>query len=300
MDIVSALRSFIRVSEVGSFSAAAADLEITQPSVSRQVSSLESHLDVRLFQRTTAGLSLTVEGQRLLTKAMAIVESINELTEEAANDRGSVRGKVRVAVPSALGLVVSDRIQDLLAEHPKLSVEVICKEKPSDLIEEGLDLDIRVGGIGDSNLICRKIGCTTAHLVAAPSYLSRRGTPVSLEDLARHDCIWSARGGDERYWSFLDGTGITAVKVTPRLVLDSAVSVHRAALAGAGIALLSHILADADVAAGRLVAVMTSTPLARLPIHAVYPSKRSIPLRVKVVLEFLTRVVEMDPSMRSD
>ncbi|MGO7205362.1 LysR family transcriptional regulator, partial [Rhizobium ruizarguesonis] len=132
MDIVSALRTFRRVVETGSFSAAAHDLDVTQPAVSRQVAALEGHFNTRLLHRTTSGLSLTAEGERMLPMALRILEAVEELGDAAGSDGAMASGKVRLSVPAPLGLCLSERLGDLLAAHPKLSVELIFREQGSD------------------------------------------------------------------------------------------------------------------------------------------------------------------------
>jgi DNA-binding transcriptional LysR family regulator len=297
MDIVCALQTFLRVAETGSFSAAAADLNLTQPAVSRQVSALETHLNARLLHRTTTALALTAEGEKMIPMALKVIEAIEALSETTCNDAAAVTGKVRLALPTPLGLHASDHLGTLLACHPGLSVELLFSDTPSDLIEEGIDLEVRLGLVTDCNLICRRIGWTTAFLVAAPCYLNGRALPTTPDDVRAHDCICSDRNGDNRSWSFSDGADDISVRIAPRLIANNAVAVHRAALAGNGLAVLSHILVEADIEAGRLVNVMPDFPPSRLPINVVYPSRRNVPLRVRTVLDFLVKTVRDDRLM---
>lgn len=298
MDIVCALRTFLRVVETGSFSAAAVDLKLTQPAVSRQVSALETHLDTRLLHRSTTALALTSEGERMSPMALRIIEAVEALGE-TAGPAGTVSGKVRLSLPAPLGLYMSDRLASLLDRHPELSVELLFREEPSDLVGEGIDLEVRLGPVADSGLICRRIGWTTAFLVAAPAYLEKRSMPRTLDDLGRHDCICYRRGGDGRSWLFSNGADEVSTRITPRLVVNNAVAVHRAALAGSGIAILSHILAVPDIEAGRLVNLVPDFPPARLPISLVYPSRRNMPLRVRTVIDYLVAAMREDPLMSS-
>lgn len=297
MDIVGALRTFLRVAQTGSFTAAAVDLDLTQPAVSRQVSALEARLGVRLLHRTTVALALTAEGERLIPMALRVIEAVEALGESACPGEAAVTGKVRLSLPAPLGLALAERLPDLLARHPGLSVDLLLREAPSDLVGEGIDLEVRLGPVEDSSLTGRRIGWTTAFLVAAPCYLERRSAPVRLEEVPRHDCICYVRAGDGRHWSFSDGADETRLRIAPRLVADSAVAVHRAALAGGGLAILSHILAGPDIAAGRLISLMPDFPPARLPITLVYPSRRNLPQRVKAVMEFLVEAVKADAMM---
>nr|WP_314092899.1 LysR substrate-binding domain-containing protein [uncultured Shinella sp.] len=297
MDVVSALRSFLRVAETGSFSHAALDLGLTQPAVSRQVSSLEEHYSIRLFHRTTNALRLTVEGEQMIPMAQKVIDAVEALGETALPDGVVASGKVKMSLPAALGLYISDQLPAFLAGRPRLSIDIIFREHSSDLVSEGIDLEVRVGDVSDSSLICRRIGWTTAFLVAAPGYLQKRGIPSHPFDIPNHDCICYNRGGEERSWSFLNGADIEKVKLTPRLMFNNTVAVRRAALAGGGLAVLSHILAADDIATGRLVEVMPAFRPERLPITVVYASRRNLPLRVRAVLDFLVDAVSRDELM---
>ena len=293
MDVVSALRTFLRVAETGSFSAAALDRGLTQPAVSRQVSSLEEYYRVRLFHRSTNALALTVEGEQMISMAQTVIDAVDALGEAASAD-GMASGKVRISLPAALGLYISDRLPAFLASCPGLSFDIVFCEQSSDLVGEGIDLEVRLGEVSDSSLICRRIGWTTAFLVAAPGYIQRRGMPSRLLEIPDHDCICYNRGGEGRSWSFLSGADFETVKVTPRMIFNNTGAVHRAALAGGGLAVLSHILAGDDIAAGSLVNVMPAFPPVRLPITIVYASRRNLPARVRAVLDFLVDAVGGD------
>ena len=298
MDIVCALRSFLRVAEAGSFSAAAIDLNLTQPAVSRQVSALEAHLNTRLLHRSTTALALTAEGERMIPLARTVVDAVEALGE-SAGPAEAVSGKVRLSLPAPLGLYLSDRLAALLGRHPDLSLDLLFREEPSDLVEDGIDLEVRLGRIGDSGLVCRRIGWTTAFLVAAPAYLEKRDAPRTLAELSHHDCICYRRGGDGRSWHFSNGAEDVAVRIAPRLVVNNAVAVHRATLAGAGIAILSHILAGPDIAAGRLVNLVPDFPPSRLPINLLYASRRNLPSRVRTVIDYLVAAMRDDRFMAS-
>jgi DNA-binding transcriptional LysR family regulator len=298
MDIVSALRTFLRVGETGSFSAASIDLNLTQPAVSRQVSALEAHLNTRLLHRTTSSLSLTVEGEQIIPMALRVLEAVDALGETNCAE-GMVSGKVRLSLPTPLGLYISDRLATLLENHPALSVELIFSEEPSDLVGDAIDLEVRLGSVGDSSLMCRRIGWTTAFLVATPSYLARRGAPQTPQAISDHDCICYSRAGHSRSWSFSNGADEMVVRIAPRLIANNAMAVHRATLAECGLAVLSHILVDSDVDTGRLVKVLPDFPPTRLPISVVYPSRRNVPLRVRTVMNFLVDIIREDALMTS-
>lgn len=299
MDIVSALRTFLRVAETGSFSAAAADLRLTQPAVSRQVSALEAHLNARLLHRTTSAVALTAEGERTIPMALKVIEAVDALGESHGAPGAAVSGKVRLSLPAPLGLYVSERLPRLLGDYPGLSLELISREEPSDLVEDGIDIEVRLGQVVGNNLVCRRIGWTTAFLVASPAYLESRIAPETPDDIEAHDCICYSRAGDGRTWSFSNGADEAWVRTSPRFIANDSVTAHRAALAGGGLAVLSHILAGPDIANGRLKRLMPDFPPTRLPINVVYLSRRNMPSRVRTVLDFLVKAVRDDPLMAS-
>ena len=297
MDVVSALRTFLRVAQTKSFSAAAIDLNLTQPAVSRQVSALESHLKTRLLHRTTSALALTAEGEQMLPMALRVIEAVEALGQASSAEAAAVSGKVRLSLPTPLGFFISDRLARLLERHPALQVELLLRDEPSDLVANAIDLEVRLGPVGDSSLMCRRIGWTTAYLVASPDYLERRGIPQAPQDIPGHSCICYSRAGDGRSWSFREGADAVVLRIEPRLVASNSMAIHRAALGGAGLAVLSHILVEPDIEAGRLVKLMPDFPPTRLPINVVYPSRRNMPLRVATVLDFLVHAVRSDASM---
>src|ERR1700732_1047856 len=189
VDLIAALRTFLRVAQIGSFSAVAEERGVTQPAVSRQVSALEEHFGTRLVQRSTHAVTLTEEGRELVPAAQQLVDSADALQEATGRRRRKAVGRVRLSVPLPLGLYFSSRLDALLKKHDELSIDLILHDRLRDLIEEGIDLQVCVGQVTDSALISRRIGATPAFLVAAPNYLEGRGVPAQPADLQAHECI---------------------------------------------------------------------------------------------------------------
>lgn len=290
MDLIATLRSFLRVAETGSFSAVAAEKGMTQPAISRQVTALEEHLGTRLVHRTTQSVTLTQEGWQLLGQARELVSEADALLGWAAQSRGRPVGQVRVAVSVPLGLYLGTHINRLLDRYPDISIELVLRDYYGKLIEEGLDAEVRVGDVADSALISRRIGTTSHVLVASPDYLASCKAPLHPRDLAGHSCIIHQRTGNEDVWWFDDrgmADGTCSVAVAGRLGSNNAAAVHRAALAGHGVACVSILLASDDIAAGRLVRLLPDYPCRRYPIYIDYPSRRHLPLRVRVVIDFI-------------
>jgi DNA-binding transcriptional LysR family regulator len=187
-----------------------------------------------------------------------------------------------------------------LKKHDELSIDLILHDRLRDLIEEGIDLQLCVGEVSDSALISRRIGATTAFLVAAPDYLKGRALPEQPADLQKHDCMISHRWGRDDVWWFTSPEGAVSVSVHGRFRANNSEAVRRAALNSQGIALLSHLLVADDIAAGRLRVLMPAFPPARFPLTVVYPSRRNLPPRVRVVIEYLSEIIQADPAQRDD
>jgi DNA-binding transcriptional LysR family regulator len=298
VDLIAALRTFLRVAEVGSFSAVAGERGVTQPAVSRQVSALEEHFGTRLVQRSTHAITLTDEGRELVPAAQQLVDSADAMQQQTGRRRTKPVGLVRLSVPLPLGLYFSGKLDSLLKKHDELSIDLILHDRLRDLIEEGIDLQVCVGEVSDSALISRRIGTTTAFLVASPDYLKGRAVPKEPADLQQHDCIVYHRWGRDDVWWFAGPEGAVSASVRGRFRANNSEAVRRAALNGQGIALLSHLLVADDIGAGRLRVLMPAFPPARFPLTVVYPSRRNLPPRVRAVIKFLSEIVQADPATR--
>lgn len=291
MDLIVTLRSFLRVAETGSFSAVAAERGMTQPAISRQVTALEEYLGTRLVHRTTQSVTLTGEGRQLLGRARELVDEADTLLTWAAQSCGKPVGQVRIAVPVPLGLYLGTNIDRLLDAYPDISIDLVLRDQYGNLVEDGLDAEVRLGDIADSSLISRRIGATNHVLVASPAYLHSRRVPEHPGELAGYSCIVHQRAGNDDLWWFRDrgpaASNEISVAVNGRLSANNAAAVHRAALAGHGIACISMLLVAGDIAAGRLVRLLPDYPCRRYPIYIDYPSRRHLPLRVRVVIDFI-------------
>jgi DNA-binding transcriptional LysR family regulator len=291
MDMFVALGTFVRVSETGSFSAVAQERRATQSAVSRQITALEEELGVRLFQRTTRRLSLTEDGEVVLAHAHEVLDAVEATREVARRRHASPAGHVRLALPVFAAGVLAANVPALLRRHPDLSLDLITGDREHDLIEERLDLWVRTGESTHASHVTRRIGMTRPLLVATPDYLYARGEPSYPRDLQTHDCVVHRRYGDDPLWRFTGPEGEVSVPVAPRFSADNGTAVLRAAVAGAGIALLTDFVAYGDIEAGRLRAVMTAYTAVGQPITVVYPSRRNLSPRVRVVIDFLVEAL---------
>jgi DNA-binding transcriptional LysR family regulator len=296
MDLIAALRAFVRVTETGSFSAVARETHVSQSAVTRLVAQLEQHFEVRLFHRTTRRLSLTDDGQVLLTHARHLLEGADEMETVLGRQSGAPRGLVRLGTSVAGGLFLATRLPVLLERHPGLSVELVMRDQPSDMVEERLDLAFRSGEIADASLVARRAGNLGRAVVAAPIYLERHGAPATPEDLVAHICLIHDATADPEIWRFTGPDGPVSVRVSGAFIANDSEAVRRAARAGHGVALLPEIQLIDDLRAGRLFRLMEDYESQRVPVHIVYPSRRNLAPRTRVVMDFLleqTREIAM-------
>jgi len=299
VDLITALKSFLRVAETGSFSAVATERGMTQPAISRQISALEDYLGTRLVQRSTQAVTLTSEGREFLEPARRLVEDADALAQTIGSRRGKPVGRVRVALPVSLGLYLSSHLGPLLSRCEELSIDLVLRDGVSNLIEDGLDLEIRLGPLGDSAMIASSIGRTKAYLVAAPFYVGKHPPLTHPSDLEQHDCIVYQRWGrDDQWWfSGSSGSGEITVTVRGRIHANNAAAVYRAALDGQGIALLSHLLVEEDIRSGRLLHLLPDFPSRCFPIYVLYPSKRGLPPRTRALIDYIAELLDKDLDM---
>jgi DNA-binding transcriptional LysR family regulator len=294
-DHLEALRMFVRIVELGSLSRAARRAGLTPSAVSKQVSRLEENLGVRLLERTTRSVRATTSGLELCGRLRPLFEALDEATASAREGGAAIRGCVTVTASPALGrTMLMPVLRRLGAEHPGLSFDVRLTGQRIDFFEDGVDLALREGALDDSTLIARRLGEATVMLVASRDYLAKRGTPRRVEDLEDHDLLMVPAArilSDIASWKTGDGR---SVNLEPRYRVNDLFALAELAALGAGIAALPDYLAVSVLAEGKLVQVLKNAPAARIPIHAVYPSRRHLPRRVSVVLDALTEAFAAD------
>lgn len=292
------IRTFVRAVETCSFTAVAAEQGQSQPTVSRQISALEDHLGVRLMQRTTRALTLTEEGRSYYSHARALLDAVDEAALAVRPDTAA-RGLLRIAAPLAFArLHLMPRMARFLADHPDLRTDWVLGDRPVDLVEEGVDLAIRIGRVADQGLIARKIGQMRRVTVARPDYFARAGRPRHPTDLTAHDCIvyTGLATVDEWHFSGPDGAPI-AVRVSGRVRVNASEGMRSALLEGLGLAVCPTWLFTDEIATGRLEQVLAEYEPAALPIQAVYPSRRLVPPRVRAFVDYLVTEFRADPRL---
>jgi DNA-binding transcriptional LysR family regulator len=297
MDLLGALRTFVRTAELGSFSAVGRETGASHSAITRQIADLEAHFGVRLFHRTTRRLSLTDDGEILLAQARDLNERAEALEIALSGHRSSPAGLVRLGTSVTAGMFLARRLPVLLAQHPGLSVELVIRDQPGDMIEERLDLGLRAGEISDSSLVARLIGRYGRLAVAAPEYLEQHGTPDTPLDLPHHACLLHDGVTERDIWHFDGPDGAISVKVSGSFIANNTEAVHAAARAGHGIALLAEMQVRDDIRSGRLRWVLCKYPSLRVPVYLVYPSRRHLPPRTRVVMDFVLEQLKKAPPM---
>jgi DNA-binding transcriptional LysR family regulator len=255
--------------------------------VTRQIAQLEQHFAARMFHRTTRRLSLTDDGQGLLTHARHLVEAADEMEAALGQQSSSPTGLVRVGTSVAGGLFLAPRLPVLLERHPGLRVELVMRDQFSDMVEERLDVAWRSGNIADASLVVRRVGELGRAVVAAPIYLERHGAPSVPEDLTAHTCLIHDAQPYPDTWRFTGPDGQQSVHVHGTFIANDSAAVRLAARAGHGIALLPEIMIVDDLRAGRLYRLLNDYPSELVPVHIVYPSRRNLAPRTRVVMDFL-------------
>lgn len=292
--LISDLRIFLAVTSTGSLSAAARQLDVLPMQVSRRVAALEQELGVRLFHRTTRSVSLTAEGEALLPYASTMDEAEESARGELSQTSSRVSGVLRMSAPSVFGQsIVLGLLPGLLKQHPELRVDLNVSDRMVDIVAQGLDLALRIAPLADSELVARKIIANPRVICAAPDYLSRHGLPVVAADLDSHDCIILEA---IPRWPLMIDNALQRRSVRGRLQTTSVEAVRTAAVGGLGLAMLTYMDVFKQLADGSLVQVqLQDAQMEQLSVWAITPSRRYVPLRVKVFLDALEAELAQQP-----
>jgi DNA-binding transcriptional LysR family regulator len=296
MDLLIPMKAFVRVVEAGSFTAVAAERNTTQPTISRQIAALEDHLGARLLTRTTRALTLTDDGRAFYEHALRALEAVGEAENAVGRRQAKPSGTLRLAVPVVLGRRhIVPRLARFLGRYPDVSIDLTMSDGFVDLVEQGIDVAIRVGEITDESLVARKIGMVRRLTVASPAYLKANGTPRAPSDLQRHDCIVYTRLATGTRWHFESKDGPLSVTVSGRFRVDNSEAVREGALAGLGIAVIPAFALSNEIATGAVKVLLRPYEPKLLPLNAVYASRRYVPPRVRAMINFLAHELEIDP-----
>ncbi len=287
MDRFDAIRTLLTAVDTGSLTAASRQLGMPLPTVSRHVSELEARLGTQLVIRTNRKLLLTDAGIAFVAAGRRVLEQLDEAERAAAGEYRTPRGDLLVTASIMFGkLHVTPVVLAFLAAYPEVNVRVVLFDHVIDLVENHVDVAVRIGHLPDSGLVAARIGEIHWVICASPAYLSTHGTPVAPDDLAKHDCIGFEGLQMVRTWPFGRGAGAKTVAIKPRFAANTADAVIEAAIAGIGIARLTSYQAADAIRAGRLTSLLRGYAPEPLPVHLVHTGPPLVPLKMRAFLDF--------------
>jgi DNA-binding transcriptional LysR family regulator len=288
-DRFDALTIFVTVAEQQSFAEAARQLSRSPASVTRTVAALEERLQTRLFNRTTRSVALTDAGARCLESCRRLLATYDELEALNVGERIEPRGWISVTAPVMFGrLHVLPLVQSFLGEYPQVDVRLLLLDRVVSLVDEGLDLGVRVGQLPDSSLRAVRVGQVRRVVCATPQYIARHGVPATPRDLGSHSLVaCTAVTPIPDRWTFHGPSGVSSVAVTPRLVVNTTAAAVDAALNGLGLTCILSYQMEPHAAAGRLQTVLVEYEPPPAPIHIVHPAGRHLPAKVRLFLDHI-------------
>ena len=299
MDRLDAMRLFVRVVETASFSKAAKAEGVVQPTVSKQIAALETRLGAQLLRRTSRGLNLTDAGEVLYEAAIRLLDQVEEVETRVGRGQLAPVGRIRVGISAGFGAIfILPKLPAFFAKYPDINVEMDIIDHQVNLIENRIDVAIRLGSQLDSSLIARKIGSGEMALIATPQYLERKGLPTTPADLATHDCVIFVRGGTARRWEFKTSDGMTTVDPTGPIRTSDAEHIRIGVLSGLGLAQAPAWLFSQELESGAAVRLLPEFAPDPHPIYAVTPSGRLQSSKVKVFVDFFAGEFAREPHLR--
>lgn len=293
MDRIEAMQAFVAVADLQGFAPAARKLRLSPSAVTRLVAALEERLGARLLQRTTRSVALTDVGARYLERARRILADVEEAESAAEGERTRPSGRLVVSAPVGFGrLHVSPLMSDYLMRHPEVSGELRLEDRLISLVEDGVDLAVRIGELADSSLVARHVGEMRRIVVASPGYLKARGEPKMPAELPGHDTIQFGATAAVADWRFVEDGRELRVAIAPRLSTNSADAAVRHAERDGGLTrVLAYQAADA-LGRGRVRVVLENYELPALPIHIVYPTSRLLSAKVRSFIDLVTETAD--------
>jgi DNA-binding transcriptional LysR family regulator len=295
MDRLDGMRLFVRVAELGSFSAAAEHTNVARSVVTRQIAALEAHLGAKLIARSTRRLSLTSAGTSYLEKCREILSLVEAAEAGLSEDRQTPRGHLRITLPFSFGIrQLMPMFCDFMTDNPEISIELDFNDRRVNLIEGGFDLAIRIADRLDPGDVARKIGSSKGLIAAAPAYLKCRGRPKHPQDLIGHECFGYLLA-PRSSWSFTVDGETQWFPVNGRLKANSGDALVEAAIRGLGITRAPTFIAEQAVRDGKLEILLPKFPTPEFGIYAVFPSNRYVPHRVRALVEYLADRIGTHP-----
>lgn len=287
MDRLEAMTLLVAVAEAGSISAASRKLRTPLATVSRKIAELESHLNAQLLLRSTRNVALTEAGRAFLAASRRILADLEDAERDAASETKTLKGELVLSAPIALGrFYLLPVVTDFLKEHPNIDARMMLSDRRLNMIEDHVDIGLRVGELNDFSLVAKKVGTVRRVVCASPSYLVRRGTPKSPEDLKDHDCITFENTLSAQSWAFKVGKVEKSFPIHSRLVVSTAEAATDAAVSGLGLTRMLDYQVDGQRRAGSLKLVLEAFRSQPKPVHLIYEAGRHLPLKIRIFLDF--------------
>lgn len=287
MDRIKSLELFVRVAEAGGFTAVGRERSVSQSSVSRTVSDLEKWLGVQLFQRTTREVKLTEAGEELYNRSVALLSVMEDIESSVSGMSKKPVGVLRLQAPNVFGRThVVPYVLEFLTQYPDTSIDLRLNDQRVNLVEDGVDVAIRIGNLVDQNIIAKKLGRDTRHVVASPTYLQQHGTPVRPRDLGQHSCIVYSFLDTPNQWRFTGPEGIENVTVSGRIRANSGDAMRAAVLADHGVAILGNYAVGTDLADGKMRKLLPEFSVEPLDIQIIYAPTRHLPRKARTFIDF--------------
>ena len=289
MDKLKAMQGFVCIADVGSLTAAARTLDSSLPAVVRSLAALEAHLGVRLFNRTTRRISLTEDGRRYLDKCRQVLAAVEDAESTLASEAGEPSGRLTITAPVLFGqMYVAPAVTRFLGHYEKMQVSVLLLDRVVNLLEEGIDVGIRIDRLEDSSLVAQPLGTVRRVVVASPDYLRRNGTPKHPRDLSKANCIRFS-GGTAAWWTFYEGGKQFNVPVTGNLEFNHIAPTAEACAAGLGFGSFISYQVAPYLMQKKLKVVLEKFEPPPRPVSVVYPHARLLPARTKVFIAWMKR-----------
>jgi len=287
MDKLKAMATFVRIADAGTLTAAAKAGQASLPAVVRSLAALESHLGVRLFNRTTRRITLTAEGRQYLERCRAVLTAVADAESELTADAAQPTGPLVITAPALFGqMYVAPAVTRFVQRYDKVRVKLLLVDRVVNLLDEGVDVAVRIGPLNDSTLVAQTVGALRRPVVVSPAYLEAHGEPTHPDDLRRANCVLftSNPGGA---WTFHDGTRQFQVPVSGNLAFNMAIPAAEACVAGLGFGMFIEYQVAPHLAAGTLRTVLEAYEPPPRPINIVYPHARGLPARTRAFVAWM-------------
>jgi DNA-binding transcriptional LysR family regulator len=292
MDRLRDMEMFVRVVERGSFSAAAHDLKIGQPTISKMMAGLEERLGVRLLVRSTRGLRPTEAGTAFYERAVRAIAGANEAEAAAQGAGAGLEGRLRICTPVTFGrLHVVPKLGAFLDAYPKIQLELVMDDRKKDFVAENIDVSLRLGVLADSALVARKLAQAEQVVVASPAYLVRKGVPQAPADLREHDGIIYRQSSGGEDWVFRRGSSETKVRIPRRLTFTAAEGVRSAVMAGLGFTVADRWMFAPELESGEVVPLIEEWRLPSIDLWAIYPSGQLTSTKARAFVKWFEKII---------